>query len=67
MEMCEISHIARSAELSRMSIMYFKQSWMRVQLDIWFKDEYITKKRPLQFYVNGMHTNDQMAADWTVG
>ena len=43
-----------------MSIVYFKQSWMIAQLDKWFKDEYINKKRPLNFYVNGTHTNDQI-------
>ena len=59
-EMCQISHTAKSSELSRMSIVYFKQSWVRAQLDKWFKDEYINKKRPLNFYVNGTHTNDQM-------
>lgn len=59
-EMCQISHTSKSSELSRMSIVYFKQSWMRAQLDKWFKDEYINKKRPLNFYVNGTHTNDQI-------
>ena len=58
--MCQTSHTARSSELSRMSIVYFKQSRMRAQLDKWFKDEYISKKRPLNFHVNGNHTNDQI-------
>ena len=59
-EMFETSHTARSPKLSHISIVYFKQSWMRVQLDKWFKAVYIAKKRPLNFDVNGMGTNDQI-------
>ena len=58
MDMCQISHGIRPNQLSPMSLLTFQQAWMRLQLDKWYKDEYIAKKRAMYFYMQGRATND---------
>ena len=57
---CEISHSIKAQQLSPLTVITFKHAWMRIQLDRWFKEEYINKKKPLYYYANGAATNDSI-------
>ena len=55
---CQISHGIKPNQLSPMTLLTFKQAWMKIQLDKWYRDEYVAKKRSLHYYQQGMSTND---------
>ena len=52
-----MSNATRPGELSPMTVVTFVQSWMRTQLDKRYKDNYITSKANLHFYLDGQPTS----------
>ena len=54
-----MSHATRPGELPPMSVVTFSQSWMRTQLDKWYKDNYITPKNSLYFYKDGSSSTNK--------
>ena len=57
---CQMSHGIKPSQVSPKTLLIFQQPWMRVQLDKWYKEENISKKRGRYFYTQGKTTNDQI-------
>ena len=55
---CDISHSVKYQQLSPMTILTFRHPSLRIQMDKWFKEEYINKKKTLNFYMDGQCTTD---------